>query len=280
MSLPESAPETGEISAESLTPEQAIANLHSDDASLRYYAAWWVGRFRVRQPEVLVALVESLRYEDDRTEAGAFPLQRNAARALAKIGDASVVPALLVSLGSTDYYVREAAAQALGEIGDRRAIDPLLALLADGVAAAERAPNTPHLMQPVDAVCEALGNLHATQAIAALHPFADHPLPKVSYSAARALYQLTGEAAWGDRLVAALGDKDLQLRRSALGDLGAIGYLAAAEAIASTQVENSLKLIALKRLVEHPNAETVDATGKDVLNERSRQILHLMDGLL
>ena len=41
------------VSAESLTLEEAIANLRSEDASLRYYAAWWVGRFRVDLPEVI-----------------------------------------------------------------------------------------------------------------------------------------------------------------------------------------------------------------------------------
>jgi phycocyanobilin lyase alpha subunit len=39
---------------------------------------------------------------------------------------------------------------------------------------------------------------------------------------------------------------DLQLRRAALMDVGAIGYLPAAEAISQTLAENSLKLISMK----------------------------------
>ena len=76
---------TTEIPAESLTLEEAIANLQSPDPSLRYYAAWWVGRFRVDRPDVLAALVNLLRDEGDRTEEGSLPLQRNAARALSLI---------------------------------------------------------------------------------------------------------------------------------------------------------------------------------------------------
>ena len=33
------------------TIEQALANLQqTDDPSARYYAAWWIGRFRVNEP--------------------------------------------------------------------------------------------------------------------------------------------------------------------------------------------------------------------------------------
>lgn len=266
----------GEISAKSLTLEEAIANLRSDDPSLRYYAAWWVGRFRVSQPDVIAALIESLDYEADRTEAGGLPLQRNAARALGKLADRSAVLPLMRSLSSPDYYVREAAAQSLGLLGDDRAVPGLLALLAGGVAAAVEVPGQPHLVQPYDAVLEALGSLGATEAIGAIEAFTAHPLAKVQYAAVRAMYQLTGDGAWGDRLVTALQGPDLQLRRAVMGDVGAIGYLAGASAIAQTQAENSLKLIALKSLIEHPNATPDGQT----LTDDGRHILALMDGLL
>ena len=32
---------------EQLTVEQAIANLVGDDLGLRFYSAWWLGRFKV-----------------------------------------------------------------------------------------------------------------------------------------------------------------------------------------------------------------------------------------
>jgi phycocyanobilin lyase subunit alpha len=97
-----------------LTVEQAIANLSGPDFGSRYYAAWWLGRFRVRSQSAVVALIATLTDESDRTPDGGYPLRRNSARALAKLGDTQAVPALLDCLTCTDYYVREAAAQALG----------------------------------------------------------------------------------------------------------------------------------------------------------------------
>ncbi|PSN79868.1 phycocyanobilin lyase, partial [filamentous cyanobacterium CCP4] len=42
---------------EPLTVEQAIANLRQTaDTGLRYYAAWWLGRFRVSEPAAGKAL--------------------------------------------------------------------------------------------------------------------------------------------------------------------------------------------------------------------------------
>ena len=55
------SPPAGVAEGESLTVEQAIANLHSQDYSLRYYAAWWVGRFRVKEPAAIAALIAARR---------------------------------------------------------------------------------------------------------------------------------------------------------------------------------------------------------------------------
>jgi phycocyanobilin lyase alpha subunit len=62
-----------------------------------------------------------------------------------------------------------------------------------------------------------------------------------------------------------------------LGDLGAIGYLAAAEAIAQAQVESSFKLIALKGLLEYQLPEQSDTFG---ISEQAIRVMNLMDSLL
>jgi phycocyanobilin lyase subunit alpha len=259
-----------------LTVEQAIANLSGSDYSDRYYASWWLGRFRVRTPEAVDALVATLSDESDRTPEGGYPLRRNSARALGKLGNVRAVPALMECLACTDYYVREAAAQSLGGLGDRVCIPNLIALLDGGVAAALPIPNCPHLAQPYDAVLEALGALGAREAIALVQPFLEHPTELVQYAAARAMYQLTGETEYGDRLIAALAGDKLQLRRAALADIGAIGYLKAAEPVAQTLAENSLKLISLKGILEHQLVGTEPLT----LSEEAIQVMQLMDGLL
>ena len=259
-----------------LTVAEAIADLTGTDPGARYYAAWWLGRFRSREPEAIAALVQALADEVDRSPDGGYPLRRNAARALGKLGDLTAVPALIDGLTCEDFYVREAAAQSLGMLRSPQATMPLIGLLEGGVAAAQPIPGCPHLAQPYDATIEALGMLQATEAIEVIQPFLDHPLPLVQYSTARSLYQLTGESAYGDRLVAALQGDQLQLRRAALSDLGAIGYLAAAPAIAQTLAENSLKLIALKGILEAEiQRHTQPSPSKAAI-----EVMALMDGLL
>lgn len=272
--------ESGIQNDAALTVEQAIAHLQGQDLGLRVYAAWWLGRFRVDAPEAIEVLIQALQDEDDRTEAGGYPLRRNAARALGKLGDRRAVPALTEALRCTDFYVREAAAQSLETLGDPVAVPILMDLLQDQVPGTLPAPEPPQLVQPFDAILEALGNLGATAAIPIIHPFLNHAVPRIQYAAARALYQLTPDpqeaAQYGDRLVQALAGSDLQLRRAALADLGAIGYLPGAEAIAKTLAENSLKLLALKGVLEKQLQETAPPE----LSDGARRVMALMDELL
>ncbi len=262
--------------AEQLTVEQAIANLkQKEDLGARYYAAWWLGKFRIKDPEAIAVLLTALGDEQDRAPDGGYPLRRNAARALGKLGDQSAVLPLIRCLEFPDFYVREAAAQALEMLQDRECIPALTKLLAGGVAAATRVPGKPHLVQPYEAIIEALGTLGAKSAISLIEPFTQHQTEKVKYAAARAMYQLTNEDKYGEMLISALSGDDLQLRRSALMDLGAVGYLKAAQAIADTLAENSMKLIALKGLLE-----TDLANHKTVMSIQSTKIMDLMDSLL
>jgi len=261
---------------EQLTLEQAIANLQCEDLGLRIYAAWWLGRFRVQAPQAIALLIKALDDEADRTAAGGYPLRRNAARALGKLGDRSGVPALIGALACSDFYVREAAAQSLEMLGDPSCIPRLLDLLNDQVTGTLPANEPPNLVQPFDAIIEALGTLGAKEAITVITPFLDHEVPRIQYAAARAMYQLTNNDQYGDRLIQALSDHDLQLRRTVLTDLGAIGYLPAAGAIADTLAENSLKLIALKGLLEK---QLLLTTPPD-LSEGAVQVMSLMDQLL
>jgi len=259
-----------------LTVEQAIANLHHEDLSLRYYAAWWLGKFRVREPAAIDALIAALGDEADRTELGGYPLRRNSARALGKLADRRAVPGLIQCLDCPDYYVREAAAQSLGMLGDPACIPTLIQLLAGGVEAAQPVPGQPHLTQPYEAVLEALGDLGATAAIPLIQPFLEHSVERVQYAAARALYALTQKPVYGERLVQALAGSNLQLRRAVLSDLGASGYLPAAEAIAQAAVENSFKLMALKGLLDN-YLKQPEATP---LSNSAQRVMTLMDSLL
>lgn len=273
-------PTASEYSAETapqLTPELALANLQSSDLSLRYYAAWWLGKFRVRRPDVINALIAALEDEADRTEMGGYPLRRNAARALGKLGDNTAIPALIKCLECPDFYVREAAAQSLQKLREKTAAPALMKMLGGGVAEAVQVPGRPHLNQPYEAVIEALGAIGATEAISLISPFLEHEVPGVNCAAARAMYQLTQDPIYGERLVKMLSSEDLKLRRLVLGDLGAIGYIGAAQAIASTKAENSFKLMALKGLLEHQLTPESEALS---VSDHAIQVMNLMDSLL
>ncbi|OKH55298.1 phycocyanobilin lyase [Calothrix sp. HK-06] len=262
---------------ESLTIETAIANLEGTDSGLRFYAAWWLGRFKVNEPRAITLLIEALADELDRTPEGGYPLRRNAARALGKLNDKSAVPALIKSLECSDYYLREAAAESLGMLSDASAIPALHNLLITGLTGEELViESTPS--QPYDAILEALGNLGAKECVPQIELFLKHPVERVQYSAARAMYQLTKNSSYGERLVKALAGNNLQLRRTALADLGAIGYFEAADAIAQTLAENSLKLIALKGLLEYQVRELTPPT--PTLSDDAIKVMKLMDSLL
>jgi len=285
--MPESRTENLDLSSskaesvdddKSLSVEQILANLQGGDKGQRYYAAWWLGKFRVKTPEAITALIDALEDEDNRTESGGYPLRRNAARALGKLGDSKAVQPLIVCLDCPDFYVREAAAQSLGMLGDTSSIPKLMTLLEGGLAKAKPIEGVPHLAQPYNATIEALGTLDAKEAISLIEPFLEHPNQLEQYAAARAMYQLTGKSIYGDRLIQALGGEQLQLRRAALSDLGAIGYLPAAEPIAETLAENSLKLISLKGILEHQIKN--HSSESESISEVAIKIMNLMDGLL
>ena len=272
----ESSPTDASGNGESLTVEQAIANLSGADLGLRFYAAWWLGRFRVKEVAAVTGLIKALDDEDDRTPEGGYPLRRNAARALGKLGDCQAVPALIQSLQCSDFYVREAAAQSLEMLGDTQAIFPLINLLNTGLQGEQLVPKQPDFSQPYDSILEALGTLQAQEYISLIELFLEHPIERVQYSAARAMYQLTQQDIYGERLVKALAGEDLQLRRAALADIGVIGYLPGADAIAQTLAENSLKLISLKGLLENQ----VKQTPSPHLSADVVRVMNLMDSLL
>ncbi|RMD73081.1 MAG: HEAT repeat domain-containing protein [Cyanobacteria bacterium J149] len=269
-----------------LTPEKAIANLlQKEDLGMRYYAAWWLGKFRVATDEAVNALIQALEDKEDRAPDGGFPLRRNAAKALGKLGFNRSVEPLIKCLDCDDYYVRESAAQALEMLNDTRAIAPLMKLLETAVEGEELTEygkgtplGKPHPHEPYEAIIEALGTLKAKNALNLIKPFLKHPIPKVAYGAARAMYQLTEEDSYGEILVTALQGKELQLRRSALMDLGAIGYTSSADAISATFAENSLKLIAMKGLLESAIAKETEE--KDSIHPEAVKIMELMDSLL
>ena len=267
-----------------ISEEEALRRLRlSDDPSAQYYAAWWLGRNRSRHPDAVPLLQEALRQRRPRDPGAGVEenaVARNAARALGKLGATAVpaVPDLLATLEDDDHGLREAAARALGELRAVEAVDPLCRRLASGPAVAgAQQPGTPRLQEPCEALLEALGEIGLADApvLAVIEPFVQHERPLIRSAACRALLQLTAEARWGEQLVVLLQHQQLQVRRAALMDLGAAGWREALDPIAATLAENSLKLIALRGLVENQPAPPASPPDPATV-----AVLEAMDALL
>jgi len=274
-----------------ISEEEALRRLRlSDDPSAQYYAAWWLGRNRSSHPDAVPLLQEALRLRRPRDPGAGVEenaVARNAARALGKLGAPAQasIPDLLATLQDDDHGLREAAARALGELRASEAVEPLRQRLASGPAVAgAQQPGTPRLQEPCEALLEALGEIGEgrQEVVAVIEPFVQHERPLIRSAACRALLQLTGDARWGDQLVALLQHPQLQVRRAALMDLGAAGWRQALEPIAATLAENSLKLIALRGLVEQSSSAAPEPTAPSALtpDPATVAVLDAMDALL
>jgi len=273
-----SAAAAGPQAGEPISEQEALRRLRQqEDPSQQYYGAWWLGRMRSQHPEAVPLLQAALRQRRPRDPGAGVEenaVARNAARALGKLAPAAhgAIPDLLDTLQDPDDGLREAAARALGELRATEAIEALCERLASGpaVAGAQRA-DSPRLVEPCEALLEALGDIGVAQprVLAVVEPFVAHERPLIRSAAARTLLQLSGEDRWGHLLVELLDHPQLQVRRAALMDLGAAGWRPGFEAIAATLAENSLKLMALRGLVERGSGDP----GDDAL-------LACMDGLL
>jgi phycocyanobilin lyase alpha subunit len=221
---------------------------------------------RSQHPEAVPLLQQALRQRRPRDSGAGVEenaVARNAARALGKLAPAAqaAIPDLLDTLQDADDGLREAAARALGQLAAKAAIEALCEKLASGpaVAGAQQA-NSPRLVEPCEALLEALGDIGVNEprVLAVVKPFLAHERPLIRSAAARTLLQLSGEARWGELLVDLLDHPQLQVRRAALMDLGAAGWRPGFKAIAATLAENSLKLMALRGLVEQGNGDPGD----------------------
>lgn len=285
MQEPGAGPTDGDPSAEGapIDEAEAIARLkQTDDSSAQYYAAWWLGRMRSQHPEAIPLLRRALqqrqpRQLDSGVEANA--VARNAARALGLLRAEAAIADLLATLDDEDHGLREVAARALGEIGASEAVPALCRRLESGPSVAGApAPGSPRLQEPCEALLEALGEIgdNTTEVLAVVTPFTSHERPLIRSAACRALLQLSGDPHWAQPLIDLLRHPQLQVRRAALMDLGAVGWRPALPAIEATLAENSLKLIALRGLAEHPRSPM----GETSTPAADIALLDAMDALL
>ena len=240
---------------EPLSESQVIENLRqTEDPSAQYYAAWWLGKMRSRHHDAIPLLLNTLRaLNDTPVDPDRRGVALNAIRALGLLQDDRAETDLRDLLKSADYSVREEAARSLGMMGSHAAAEAIRSLLDSGVdGAGSEQPSRPLLQEPCEALLEALGDIGIcdVETLTTLEPFTQHPRPLIRSAACRALLQLTGDAHWGEQLIQLLQHPEPLVRRGALLDLGATGGTAAATTMSTAAVEPSLKLVALRGLVE------------------------------
>ncbi|BBL86370.1 phycocyanin alpha phycocyanobilin lyase; CpcE (chromatophore) [Paulinella micropora] len=244
-------------SSKPLSEAEALFWLKQDnDISMQYYAAWWLGRNRSTHPDTVPLLCKALdqRQKIESTSTDSNKVAYNAARALGKLNNRAAVPSLLQALQEDDYKLKEASARSLGDLRIEDAVEPLMKILAGGPQVAGSVQeNSPRLKEPCEAILEALGNIGCSnpKVLSILKSFSDHDRPIIRGAACRALLQLTGDTCWANILMQLLSHHQLQVRRSILIDIGAIGWRPALKPIMETLAENSLKLIALRGLIEN-----------------------------
>jgi HEAT repeat protein len=170
-----------------------LALLNGADGSVRGYAAVALGR--IGDVRALPALMDNLATGDALT-------RRLTARALGRLGHADGVQPLIAALRDPQPGVRYDAAEALGWLGDARAVKALTRCLGDphpevppGAALAlgriGAAPAVGPLLEALQttdssllrAVRFALRRMRDPAAIPYLHPYLNHPHPKIRITA-------------------------------------------------------------------------------------------------
>lgn len=254
--------------------EEALRRLEQrDDPADRYYAAWWLGHERSQHPRTLPLLraaLQELLNAGEQPEEDCRALSLNVLRAMVHLDAAAAKEEILSCVAHHDSQIREEATRTAASEGFRESVAVICSQLG-----ADRA-NDDRL---VEAQIEALGELGDASAavIDTLVRFSDDPRPLIRSASLRALLQLTEDPQWAREFPSLLQSSSTLVRRGVLLDLGAVGWLPALDWISQSPIENSIKLIALRGLAEHPRGLKHLSLNTE---EASQMVLAAMDQLL
>ena len=254
--------------------EEALRRLEQrDDPADRYYAAWWLGHERSQHPRTLPLLraaLQELLNAGEQPEEDCRALSLNVLRAMVHLDAAAAKEEILSCVAHHDSQIREEATRTAASEGFRESVAVICSQLG-----ADRA-NDDRL---VEAQIEALGELGDASAavIDTLVRFSDDPRPLIRSASLRALLQLTEDPQWAREFPSLLQSSSTLVRRGVLLDLGAVGWVPALDWISQSPIENSIKLIALRGLAEHPRGLKHLSLNTE---EASQMVLAAMDQLL
>jgi len=99
-----------------------ISALKGDDADVRRYVAWTLGK--IRDPRYVEPLIAALTDKEVKVRHGAV-------NGLGMFGDPRAIEPLIATINDTDENIRASVVDALGNIRDPRVVEPLIAALKD-----------------------------------------------------------------------------------------------------------------------------------------------------
>jgi len=222
--------------------ESLMQALSSDDAAARAEAACRIGRLGFRAKGAVTALVELLSdasavedidcdHRGWHNSAGRWETSpgRQAARALADIGNRSFDP-LVLALDGSSWVARKNAAFALGRLENERAVAPLAALFGDAMPAVR------------EQAAWALGRIDHPDALAPLVDALEKDShDRVREQAAWALGRLEDESAVPP-LAVALKDTSARVREQAAWALGKLDARSAVPALSKALSDDEARV--------------------------------------
>ena len=249
--------------------ESAIKALTSDDAGVRYHAAWWLGKNRVESS--VNVLIQCLQDEGDQTSTGGYPLRRQAARSLGLINDISCTPYLLNTLESNDIQLHEATLRALIELKHANCIDALHRYMDKNIEG-----------KPIEALIEALTAYKAWDCNEKVKPYLDSDSERIASAAASYFYTYSGEIRYLNKIHSYLNHSNRFIRQSAAFDLARIASITSTESILNARIPNNIKMHSLKSILEktilhqseHPPSPPIN------LNAKQQEIIKKLDNLV
>ncbi len=232
--------------------ESAIKALTSDDAGVRYHAAWWLGKNRVES--AVNVLIQCLQDDGEQTSTGGYPLRRQAARSLGLINDSSCTPYLLETLETNDTQLHEATLRALIALKDADCIDALNRYIDKNIEG-----------KPIEALIEALTTYKVWACSEKIKPYLSSESARIASAAASYFYSYTSETCYLNAIHAYLRHDNRFIRQSAAFDLARIASMDSTESILNAKIPNNIKMHCLKSIL-----------GKSILfsSKNSHEALH------
>ena len=216
--------------------QTALRALESNDPGIRYHAAWWLGKHRVKKS--VPALIRCLNDQREQTSTGGFPLRRQAARSLGLIEDTSCIGELIKTLTSNDTQLHEASIRSLINLGSEECIDSLVDYFDSKVNG-----------KPIESLIEAFTFYEVWGIKDKIKPYLHEDSARIRGAAYAYFFACTHDNFYKSQLLNLLNHENQFVRQSAAFDLARVSSLEEGSSIQNANIPNNIKLHVLKEIL-------------------------------